>query len=95
MDTDACTAAEELEFEAIMSQARADARAFGISEGFKAYLEQFAPKERMQRILAMFADLEIELALCQRLLSIESGADEHGTQEIIEPIGKFAGIGAE
>jgi len=95
MNKDTSSAAEEVEFEAIMSQAQTDAWAFGISKGFKAYLEQFAPKERMQRILAMFAELEIQLALCQRLLSIESEADQYGAREIIEPIEKFVGINAE
>ena len=84
MVIDAATPAEEVDFEAIMNQARTDAWGFGISEGFKAYLDQFAPKERMQRILAMFAELETQLELCQRLLSVESGVDQHGAQGIIE-----------
>jgi hypothetical protein len=44
---------EEAEFDMVMAQAREDAWTFGISQRFEAYLEQFAPEERMQRVLAM------------------------------------------
>ena len=43
MVIDAATPAEEVDFEAIMNQARTDAWGFGISEGFKAYLDQSLP----------------------------------------------------
>jgi Zn-dependent M32 family carboxypeptidase len=61
---------EEAEFDMVMAQAREDAWTFGISQRFEAYLEQFAPGERMQHVLAMFAALENQLELCQRLLCI-------------------------
>jgi len=73
------------------SQARADAWTFGISQRFEAYLEQFAPEERMQHILAMFAALENQFELCQRLLCIESEANRHDPKNT-EPIGKFIEI---
>jgi hypothetical protein len=74
MSTCIVSAAEEAEFDVLMRQAQTDALAFGISQRFRAYLEQFPPKERMQHILAMFAELEGQLELCQRLLCTESAA---------------------
>jgi hypothetical protein len=62
---------EEAEFDMVMAQAREDAWTFGISQRFEAYLEQFAPEERMQRVLAMFAALENQFELCQRMLAIK------------------------
>jgi hypothetical protein len=62
---------EEAEFDMVMAQAREDAWTFGISQRFEAYLEQFAPEERMQHVLAMFAALENQFELCQRLLAIK------------------------
>ena len=47
--------ADEAEFEMIMKQARRDASAFGITQKFTAYLDQFEPQERMQQIIAMVA----------------------------------------
>jgi hypothetical protein len=65
---------EEAEFEKVMIQARSDAFALGISQRFKDYLEHFPPKEQMQHVLAMFAELENQVELCQRLLCTESDA---------------------
>ena len=76
MSRDICSPAEGAEFEMIMRQARSNAWAFGISHKLKTHLEQFAPKERMQHILAMFAELENQFELCDRLLCIESGVDD-------------------
>ena len=79
---------EEAEFDMVMAQAREDAWTFGISQRFEAYLEQFALEERMQHVLAMFAALENQFELCQRLLCIESEANRHDPKNT-EPIGKF------
>jgi hypothetical protein len=68
--------AEEAEFESLMRQARKDARTFGISHRFKAYLEQFAPTERMLHILAMFAEVENQFEVCHRLLCSELDATQ-------------------
>jgi len=76
---------EEAEFDMVMAQARTDAWTFGISQRFEAYLEQFAPEERMQHILAMFAALENQLELCLRLLCIESEVNRHDPK-YTEPI---------
>ena len=74
---------EEAEFDMVMAQAREDAWTFGISQRFEAYLEQFAPEERMQHVLAMFAALENQFELCQRLLAIKfSERDKKKKQEI-------------
>ena len=70
-----CSPAEEAELQTLMAQARANAWAFGISQGLKAYLEQFAPEERMQHILAISAELENQFELCHRLLCIETGVN--------------------
>jgi hypothetical protein len=77
-------AEEEAEFDNLMEQARSDAWTFGISQRFEAYLDQFQPIERMQHILAMFAELENQVELCQRLLAVElnarDAAEEAGNQ---------------
>ena len=67
---------EEAEFDMIMAQARADAWTFGISQRFEAYLKQFVPKERMQHILAMFAEVENQFEVCHRLLCSELDATQ-------------------
>jgi hypothetical protein len=72
----------------VMAQARADAWTLGISQRLEAYLEQFAPEERMQHILAMFAALEIQLELCQRLLCVEPEANRHDPKDT-EPTRKL------
>jgi hypothetical protein len=75
-------------FEALMSQAQIDARTLGIGQRIDAYLDQFKPTERMRHILAMFAALENQCELCQRLPAIESEANR-SDQETTEPTRKL------
>jgi hypothetical protein len=75
-------------FEALMSQAQIDARTLGISQRIDAYLDQFKPTERMRHTLAMFATLENQFVLCQRLLAVESEANR-SDQKTTEPTRKL------
>jgi hypothetical protein len=86
MDTYSSSPEEEAEFSMVMTQARKDTFTLGISQRLKAYLEQFPPKERMQRILAIYAEVENQLQLCQRLLCIESEATPQETQKQSESL---------
>jgi hypothetical protein len=78
---------EEHAFEALMTPARTDAWTLGIHQRIDAYLDQFKPTERMQHVLGMFAALENQFELCQRLLAVELEANPYD-QENTEPARK-------